>query len=244
MGTTTWGRDIAEVYDATAAAMFDPAVLDPTVALLAELAGKGPALELAIGTGRVALPLLARGVRVAGIELSAAMVDELRAKPGGADVPVVVGDMATTRVPGTFTLVYVVWNSIMNLTTQDEQVAVFESAAAHLGSGGHFVVEVAVPRIADFGAGDPPARVFTHEPGHVGIDTLDDPVGQISSSHHWFSVDGRLVHHSAQYRYVWPEELDLMARVAGLHRRERWADWHRAPFTAESASQVAVYAKP
>jgi hypothetical protein len=149
--------------------------------------------------------------------------------------------MATTRVPGRFTLVFLVWNSIMNLTTQDEQAAVFANAAAHLEPGGCFVVEVVVPQLARFGDGDPPARVFAMERDHVGIDTLDDPVGQISTSHHWFSVGDRLVHHAAAFRYVWPSELDLMARVAGLRRRDRWADWRHAPFTPDSESQVVVY---
>ena len=243
MGTVTWDKDIAEAYDAIYAAKAEPAVVEPMVDLLAELAGDGAALELAIGTGRVALPLAARGVPVHGIELSAPMVDQLRAKPGADAIPVVIGDMAVTRVPGAFSLVYLVANTIMNLTTQDEQVAVFENAAAHLEPGGCFVVEVVVPQLAAFGPGDPPTRAFAAEPGHAGIETLDDPVGQIASSHHWFDVAGRLLHHAAPYRYVWPSELDLMARVAGLRRHGRWADWHRSPFTAASRQQVVVYRK-
>jgi SAM-dependent methyltransferase len=241
VGTVTWGEDIAAAYDAVHAAKFAPAVLQPMVDLLAELAGDGPALELAIGTGRVALPLSRRGVPVHGIELSAPMVDQLRAKPGAEAIPVVIGDLAVTRVPGEFSLVYLVANTIMNLTTQDEQVAVFENAAAHLRPGGCFVVEVVVPQLRGYGAGDPPARVFTNEPGHAGIETLDDPVEQVAWSHHWFDVDGRLLHHAAPYRYVWPAELDLMARVAGLRPGDRWEDWRRTPFTAASAGQVAVY---
>ena len=222
--------------------MFDPAVLDPAVDLLAELAGGGPALELAVGTGRVALPLSERGIEVHGIELSAPMAEQLRAKPGADAVRVTIGDMATTRVPGTFTLVYLVFNTIQNVTTQDEQVAVFDNAAAHLRPGGRFVVEVGVPKLRQM----PPTevgRVFTMQDDHVGIDTIDDLVGQIQSSHHWWTVDGRLVRHSAPYRYVWPSELDLMARLAGLRLRDRWADWHRSPFTSESESQVVVYEK-
>jgi SAM-dependent methyltransferase len=242
MGTVLWGQEIAEVYDATAAAMFEPAVLDPAVDRLAELADGGPVLELAIGTGRVALPLSARGIEVHGIELSAPMVDQLRAKPGGDAVPVTIGDMTSTRVAGRFTLVYLVWNAIMNVTTQDEQVAIFENAAAHLEPGGRFVVEVGVPQLRRM-PGTEAGRVFTMEHDHVGIDTIDDLVGQIQSSHHWMAVDGRLVRHSAPYRYVWPAELDLMARLAGLRLQDRWADWHRAPFTSESESQVAVFEK-
>ena len=240
MPSIMWGRDIAEVYDATSAAMFDPAVLDPIVDLLAELAGDGRALELAIGTGRVALPLRARGVPVCGIELSPHMADQLRAKPGADDVPVVIGDMTTTRVEGTFSLVYLVFNTIMNVTTQAEQVAVFANAAAHLEPGGCFVVEVVVPQIRGVAPGEL-GRVFQMRPDHVGIDTFDDPVGQVTWSHHWMSVDGRLVHHAAPYRYVWPGELDLMAQLAGLRLRDRWAGWSEQPFGPDSTSQVAVY---
>jgi SAM-dependent methyltransferase len=244
VGTVTWGQDIAEAYDAVHARKADPAVVEPMVDVLAGLAGDGATLELAIGTGRVALPLAARGVPVHGIELSAPMVDQLRAKPGADAIPVVIGDMAVTRVAGEFSLVYLVANTIMNLTTQAEQVAVFENAAAHLRPGGCFVVEVVVPQLAAFGPGEPPARVFVAEPGHAGIETLDDPVCQIASSHHWYDVAGRLLHHAAPYRYVWPAELDLMARVAGLALRDRWEDWNRSPFTADSPQQVAVYERP
>ena len=235
-----WERDVADAYDETSAAMFDPAILDPTVDLLAELAGDGRALELAIGTGRVALPLHARGVPVSGLELSPHMAERLRAKPGADDVPVVIGDMTTTRVEGTFSLVYLVFNTIMNVTTQREQVAVFANAAAHLEPGGCFVVEVGVPQIRRLPPGEL-GRVFQMQPDHVGIETFDDPVGQVTWSHHWMSVEGRLVHHSAPYRYVWPSELDLMAELAGLRLRDRWADWVKQPFGADSTSQVAVY---
>ena len=237
MATVEWGPEIAETYDVTSAAMFDPAVLDPAVDVLAGLAGDGAALELAVGTGRVALPLSARGVPVHGIELSPYMADKLRAKPGADRVPVTIGDMATTRVAGSFRLVYLVWNTIMNVTTQDEQVAVFANAAAHLEPGGCFVIEVVVP------APSQAARVFTLEPDHIGIETYDDPVAQVSWSHHWICVDGELRRSSAPYRYVWPAETDLRARLAGLRLRDRWADWHRAPFTGASTKQVAVYEK-
>ena len=237
-----WGREVAEAYDATSAALFDPAVLDPTVELLDELARGGPALELAIGTGRVALPLVDRGLRVSGIELSPHMVEQLRAKPGAEDLAVTIGDMTTARMPGAFTLVFLVCNAIMNVTTQDEQVAVFINAAAHLALGGLFVVEVVVPRPLNLPVGEI-GRVFTMEDDHVGIDTFDDLVGQISSSHHWMAVGGRLIRHSAPYRYVWPSELDLMARIAGLRLKHRWAGWDRAAFTSDSPNQVAVFEK-
>jgi SAM-dependent methyltransferase len=243
VATNTWGRDIAETYDAGSASMFDPAVLDPTVELLAELARGGPALEFAVGTGRVALPLSDRGIRVAGIELSPHMAAQLRAKPGADAVAVTIGDMTATRVAGAFTLVYVVWNTIMNVTTQDEQLAVFNNAAAHLAPGGRFVVEVEVPQ-AHRRPPDDPGRVFAMDDEHVGIDTYDDPIGQILSSHHWTSVDGRLVRHSAPYRYVWPAELTLMGRLAGLRLAHRWAGWRKEPFTADSTNLVAVFEKP
>jgi len=242
MGSVMWGREIAEVYDATYDEQSTAAVLDPIIEVLAGLAGGGPVLEFAIGTGRVALPLRARGVAVDGIELSPHMVDQLRAKPGGDDVPVTVGDMTTSRAPGTFDLVYLVANTIMNVTTQDEQVAVFANAAAHLRPGGCFVVEVIVPQLRKVPPGEV-ARVFTMDADHVGIETFDDVVGQIAWSHHWMEVDGHLVHHAAPYRYVWPSELDLMARLAGLRVRDRWAGWDRSPFTADSTGQVAVFEK-
>jgi SAM-dependent methyltransferase len=242
MASVTWEPELAEVYDVVNAAETTPAVLDPILDVLVDVAGDGRVLEFASGTGRVALPLAARGVPVDGIELSPAMVDQHRAKPGADAVPVAVGDMTTTRVPGDFTLVYLVANTIMNLTTQDEQVAVFANAAAHLAPGGCFVVQVIVPALRDF-AGSEHSRVFTLEPDHVGIETFDDLVGQISWSHHWMHIDGRLIKHSAPYRYVWPSELDLMAQLTGFRLRERWADWTREPFTSDSRSQVAVFEK-
>jgi SAM-dependent methyltransferase len=242
MGSIVWGREVAAAYDETYSAMFKPAVLNRTVDLLVELARGGHALEFAVGTGRVALPLSARGVPVQGIELSPHMAEQLLGKPGADAVPVTVGDMTSTRVAGAFTLVYLVANTIMNVTTQDEQVAVFENAAAHLEPGGCFVVEVVVPQLRRAPPGER-SRVFTLEPDHVGIETFDDLVGQIAWSHHWMAVDGRLVRHSAPYRYVWPSELDLMAKLAEFRLRERWADWSRAPFTSESDSHIAVFEK-
>ena len=242
MASVKWGPELAEVYDATYTELSQPAVLDPILDLLAELAGDGAALELAIGTGRVGLALHGRGVPVSGIELSPHMAAKLRAKPGAESVPVTLGDMTSTRVPGSFRLVYLVANTIMNVTTQDEQVAVFANAAAHLEPGGAFVVELIVPQLRRVPPSET-ARVFTLDPDHVGIETFDDLVGQIASSHHWMEVDGRLVKHSAPYRYVWPSELDLMARLAGLRRRDRWADWSRSPFTSESPQHISVYEK-
>lgn len=240
MGSNIWGREIAEVFDSAYAAGFAPATLDPIVDLLAELAQGGAALEFAIGTGRVALPLSARGVPVRGIELSPHMVEQLRAKPGAEAVPVTVGDMTTVRVPGTFSLVYLVANTIMNVTTQEEQIAVFANAAAHVEPGGVFVVEVVVPQLRSVPRGEI-GRLFTLESDHVGIETFDDLVGQISWSHHWIKVDGRLVRHSAPYRYIWPSELVLMGRLTGFRLRDRWSGWDQAPFTSDSASQVAVF---
>ncbi len=242
MGSITWGRDIAAVYDVAYAGKYEPQVLDPMVDLLSDLAQGGRALEFAVGTGRVALPLSRRGVSVHGIELSPYMVEKLRAKPDAEAVPVTIGDMKSARVPGSFRLVYLVANTIMNVTTQAEQLAVFANAAAHLEPGGWFVVEVIVPQLQRVPPGEV-ARVFTLDPDHVGIETFDDLVEQVAWSHHWMVVGGRLVRHSAPYRYVWPSELDLMAKIAGLRRQARWAGWDQQTFCSDSASQVAVYAK-
>ena len=242
MASITWDTDLAEVYDTTYAAMFEPAVIDPIVDLLVPLAQGGPVLEFAVGTGRVALPLSTRGISVQGLELSPSMAEQLQVKPGAEAVPVTIGDMTTTRIPGAFGLVYLVANSIMNVTTQDDQIAVFANAAAHLERGGHFVVEVIVPQLRSVPRGER-GRVFTLDPDHVGIETFDDLVGQIAWSHHWMEAGGRLVRHSAPYRYVWPSELDLMARLAGLRLLDRWSGWDRAPFTSDSTTQVAVYQK-
>jgi SAM-dependent methyltransferase len=242
MGSIVWGREIAEVYDAAYAAMEEPSVVDPMVDLLAHLVGDGAALEFAIGTGRIALPLSSRGVPVQGIELSPEMVEQFRRKRGADAVPVTIGDMATTRLSGSFDLVYVVANSIMNLTTQDEQIAVFSNAAAHLASGGHFVIELIVPQLRRV----PPSEVawvFSLDPDHVGIETFDDVVDQVAWSHHWIAADGRLVRHSAPYRYIWPAELLLMAKITGFELRDRWGDWDESSFNSESAKQVTVFVK-
>ena len=242
MASITWGRDVAEVYDRLSASRYDPSELEPTVDRLEEWAGGGPALEFAVGTGRVAIPLAQRGVAVHGIELSPHMVEVMRAKPGADQVDVAVGDMTTTRLRRRFTLVYIVFNSLMNVTTQDEQLAVFENAAAHLARGGRFVVELMVPQLRR----SPPGEmgwIYELDADHVSVETFDDPVGQIAWSHHWVVVDGHLFRHAAPYRYVWPAELDLMARLAGFCVGERWGDWRRGPFTAESESQVVVFEK-
>jgi SAM-dependent methyltransferase len=242
MAAVVWGRELAEVYDATYAAEFSPAVLEPMLDRLIELADTGPVLEFAVGTGRVALPLSARGVAVQAIELSPHMVERMRVKPGADAVPVTIGDMAGTRVPGSFTLVYLVANTIMNVTTQAEQVAVFANAGAHLTTGGCFLVEVIVPQLRSVPRGEI-GRVFTLDPDHIGIETFDDVVRQVASSHHWLDVAGQLVKHSAPYRYVWPSELDLMAMLGGMTLRERWSDWTREPFTDASTRHISIWEK-
>ncbi|MEN3272507.1 MAG: hypothetical protein V7636_1268 [Actinomycetota bacterium] len=242
MGSNFWGQDVAEVYDATSASMFTPEVLGPTVDFLAELAGDGPTLELAIGTGRVGLALAARGVTVHGIELSPHKAAQLRAKPDADSVSLTIGDMTSTRIDVTCSLVYLVFNTIMNVTTLDEQIAVFENAAAHLRPDGCFVLELVVPQLRRLPPGEL-ARVFTLEPGHIGVETFDDVIGQVTWSHHWIEADGRTVTHSAPYRYIWPAELELMGRLAGFRLRDRWADWDRSPFTNDSPSHIAVFEK-
>jgi SAM-dependent methyltransferase len=242
MSTVTWGKDVAETYDATSAAMFDPSVVDPVVDVLSALADGGAALEFAIGTGRIALPLSRRGVTVCGIELSPHMAEQLRRKPGAEAIHVVAGDMTAARVPGPFSLVYLVYNTIMNVTTQEEQVAVFRNAAAHLKAGGCFVVEVGVPELRRLPPGEL-GRVFALSEDHVGIETFDDVASQVTWSIHWTLVDGRLVRHSAPYRYVWPSELDLMAQLAGFRTRHRWSGWGKEPFGKASRNLVAVFEK-
>jgi SAM-dependent methyltransferase len=231
----------AERYDADSADMFEPATLEPAVAFLAELAGTGPALEFAIGTGRVALPLSQRGVSVGGIDLSPAMVARLQAKPGSHHIDVTIGDIATTKVAGTFRLVYLVYNTIMNLTTQDEQVDCFRNAAAHLEPGGRFVVEVLIPALRVLPPGET-VRAFTVTPTRLGFEEFDFAT-QIAYSHHYWAIDGELEMFSAPYRYVWPSELDLMARLAGMTLSERWSGWTREPFTSDSTTHVSVWEK-
>jgi SAM-dependent methyltransferase len=228
---------IAERYDAGLGEWGDAAVVGATVDLLAELAGGGAALELGIGTGRIAGPLAARGVPVHGIDLSPDMVAQLRAKPGGAEIPVAIGDFSTTRVEGAFSLAYLVFNTIGNLTTQDAQVACFENAAAHLEPGGCFVIEVGV------GGRREPLRVFDLSDTHVGVDEYDAATQRLVS-HHFTLHDGGWERQSIPFRSAPPGELDLMARIAGLRLRERWGGWNREPFTSESPRHVSVWEKP
>jgi SAM-dependent methyltransferase len=227
---------VAERYDSELGEWGDPQVVAATADFLAELAGDGAALELAIGTGRIALPLAARGVPVHGIDLSDDMVAQLRAKPGGAEIPVTIGDFATTRVGEGFSLAYLVFNTIGNLTTQDAQVACLENVAAQLAPGGCFVVEVGV-------SAREPLRVFALSDTHVGIDEYDAATQRLVS-HHFSLVDGQWELRSIPFRSVAPAELDLMARLAGMRLRERWSGWKREPFTAESRRHVSVWEKP
>jgi len=232
---------VAKGYDTRWSNLFEPAVLDPAVDFLAELAGAGPALELGIGTGRIALPLSKRGIHVHGIELSPAMVEQLRAKPGGDDIAVTIGDFATTRVDGTFKLAYLVRNTIANLTTQDEQVECFRNVGAHLEPGGCFVIEVWVPELRRLPPGET-FHAFAVTPTHLGFEEYDVAT-QIAYSHHYWVVDGKMETFSAPFRYVWPSELDLMAKIAGMKLRERWSNWEREPFTSESRSHISVWEK-
>jgi SAM-dependent methyltransferase len=242
-----FGEPVAASYDDDSDVRFSEEHLELESGFLAELAGEGGrALELAIGTGRVALPLAARGVEVHGIDLSEAMVARLRAKPGGAEIPVELGDFTTALAGvgllGEFDLVYLVFNTIGNVASQDAQVATFENAARHLRPGGCFVVEVEVPGVLH-AQHDHTYAVFSHSQDHHGIDEYD-PVTQLSWSHHYTRIeDGHYRRHSMPWRYVWPAELDLMARLAGMRLRERWGWWDRTPFTAASGSHVSVWEK-
>ena len=233
---------VAARYDESSSEMFAPEALEPAVDFLAGLAGDGRALELGIGTGRIALPLTGRGVEVHGIDLSEAMVGRLRAKPGGEEIPVVIGDFAATRVEGAFSLAYLVFNTINNLTTQAEQVACFRNVAAHLEPGGCFVIEVGVPELRRLPPGET-MHVFDASEGHWGIDEYD-LVNQGLVSHHFSVVDGAIERVSMPFRYVWPSELDLMAELAGMRLRERWSGWKREPFTDESRKHVSVWETP
>lgn len=238
--------EIARTYDGDGVSgIFAPEILGPTVDCLTELAQGGPVLEFAIGTGRVALPLAARGIRVAGIDLSGDMLAQLRARPGAGAIEVVEGDMATTRVAGEFALVYLVANTISNLTTQDEQVACFENAARHLRSGGRFVIENGVPSLRQL---PPGARAVTFRltDDYVGIDEFTDLTHrqQFRSRHLRRGVDGAFRESSGPFRFVWPSELDLMARIAGMMPEYRWAGWDQSPFTEDNTSAVSVWRLP
>jgi len=240
-GARFFGEREAAVYDDLEAEMFDAAVVTPVVETLANLAGQGRALEFGIGTGRIALPLAERGVRVQGIDASEAMVAKLRAKPGGKEIDVTIGDFATTRVDGRFSLVYLVFNTIFNLVTQEEQVACFRNAAGHLDAGGCFVVELGVPDLQRL----PPGQNISV----IGVDAralsfdVYDVVTQRLTSHHFVMSEERLSSYPVEGRYAWPSELDLMGRLAGLSWRERWGGWKQEPFASLSRSHVSVYAK-
>src|ERR671915_2333308 len=241
MPEDSFGERVAARFDERYAYQADPAVVDLIVSFLAELARDGAALELGIGTGRIALPLARRRIHVNGIELSEAMVARLRAKPGAEQIGVTIGDFATTTVEGSFSVAYLVFNTIMNLTTQDEQVACFQNVAAHLGPGGCFVIEVGVPALQRLPPGET-VRAFTVSATRLGFDEYD-VASQGLISHHYTVVDGELEVVSMPFRYVWPAELDLMARLAGMRLRERWSGWKREPFTSDSTKHVSVWEK-
>ena len=232
---------IAERYDADMADQSTPEAVDPVVAFLADLVGEGDALELGIGTGRIALPLSQRGVPVHGIDLSPAMVARLRAKPGADAIRVTIGDFATTKVDGSFRLAYLLCNTIANLTTQEEQVQCFLNAAAHLEPGGHFVIKVWIPELQRLPPGET-FHAFTVTPTHLGFEEYDTAT-QIAISHHYRIVDGQLEVWSVPFRYVWPSELDLMARLAGMTLHERWSTWDREPYTRDSRQHISVWVK-
>jgi hypothetical protein len=240
--TNYFDEDVAARYDETIGRWGDPDVIDSAVDFIAAVASGGAALELGIGTGRIALPLAARGVPVSGIDVSDAMVARLRAKPGGGELPVVIGDFATTRVEGAFSVVYLVFNTIMNLTTQDAQVACFENAAAHLRAGGCFVVEVGLPQLQRLPPGQTIHPFSYKSPTRFGFDEYDIS-NQGLVSHHYDARDGVFGPWSIPFRYVWPSELDLMARLAGMRTRERWSGWRRELFTSDSSTLVGVWEK-
>ncbi|MHC2998142.1 class I SAM-dependent DNA methyltransferase [Microbacterium sp. HJ5] len=239
-----WDEDVARQYDTPGEGMFADDVLGPTVELLAELADGGRAVEFAVGTGRVAIPLRGAGVEVVGIELSTAMIARLREKVDGDRLPVVEGDMTTARADGRFSLAYLVFNTISNLLTQDEQIECFRNAARHLQPGGRFVIELWVPQLRALAPGHR-GTVEVSEPGYLLVDTIDT-LRQLLVSHHVRfdpevigSRDARIGR--SPHRYIWPSELDLMARLAGFELESRWADWSRGEFTGESTSHVSVY---
>jgi SAM-dependent methyltransferase len=234
---------VAEFYDQTAADMFAEEVLTPTVDLLAELAGSGPALELGIGTGRVALPLAARGIPVSGIDASAKMVEKLREKPGGKDIPVVIGDFSKATIDGRFSLAFVVFNTIWNLRTQEKQVACFRNVAGHLEPGGRFVLEMIVPDLSNVYPGHN-MNVIRSDNRGWSIDVYDVVTQGLTSNHYWIGDNGRVTVFHGPGRYIWPAEMDLMAQLAGMELESRWAGWKREPFDERSRSHVSVYRRP
>ncbi len=235
-----WDADAARTYDTPGVGMFAAEVLEPTVDRLAELADQGPALEFAIGTGRVAIPLVRRGIPVTGIELSLPMVDQLRSKADEDTIPVVVGDMATAHAPGEFRLVYLVYNTISNLLSQSEQVACFRNAARHLTPGGRFVIELWVPELRKLPPGQQ-ATVWSCQPGYIGLDTYDVLQQRVVSHHFRFGEGKQAQLFRRPHRYIWPAELDLMAQLAGFELEARNGDWTGAEFTAESRSHISIY---
>ncbi|KQY46425.1 bifunctional 2-polyprenyl-6-hydroxyphenol methylase/3-demethylubiquinol 3-O-methyltransferase UbiG [Cellulomonas sp. Root137] len=235
-----WDAETARRYDTPGTGMFAPEVLGPTVDRLVALADGGRALELAVGTGRVAVPLAERGVPVVGIELSPHMVGQLRTKVDEDTIPVVLGDMATATAPGEFSLVYLVFNTIANLLTQKAQVACFRNAARHLAPGGSFVIELWVPELRKLPPGVE-ATVWLSEPGYIGLDTYDVLHQRVVSHHFRFDEGRQATLGRTPHRYIWPSELDLMAQLAGLELESRHADWSGSEFTAESRSHVSVY---
>ena len=238
-----WDYEAARGYDTPGTGMFAPEVLGPAVDRLAELAGDGRALEFAIGTGRVAVPLAERGVPVTGIELSGPMIDQLRAKADEATIPVIAGDMATARAPGEYALVFLVYNAISNLLTQSEQVACFRNSARHLVPGGRFLIELWVPELRKLPPGQQ-ATVFNSEPGYIGLDTYDVLRQHVVSHHFRFGAGRQAQLFRSPHRYIWPSELDLMAQLAGFELEARHADWAGTEFTDESRSHVTVYRLP
>ena len=236
-----FGEGVAARYDESSAEMFDPAVVEPVVDFLVELAGDGAALELGIGTGRIALPLAQRGVRVHGIDLSEAMVAELRAKPGGEEIGVTIGDFSTTTVEGMFSVAYLVFNTINNLTTQDEQVACFQNVAAHLEPGGCFVIEVGVPGLRVIPPGER-FHVFDFSESHLASTSTTWPIRASSRTTSGPSAGGSKGVSIPPLRVA--GGADLMARLAGMKLRERWSGWKREPFTSESTKHVSVWEKP
>jgi len=233
---------VAERYERLWPQLFAPELVGPTLDRLAELARGGACLEFGIGTGRIGIPLSRRGIRVHGIELAPSMVRRLRAQPGGKELAVTIGDFATTFLGGGFSLVYLLRNTITNLTTQDEQFACFRNAADHLAPAGLFLIENYVPQVQRLPAGET-VRVFAAEPDHLGFEDYG-PVDRIAVSTHCWVIDGELRAFSSPHRYVWPHELDLMAKDAGLTLLHRWSDWHSNPFTGGSPSHITVWRKP
>jgi SAM-dependent methyltransferase len=230
---------IAARYEQLWPHVLQPAILDDAVEFLADLAHHGSALEFGIGTGRIALPLARRSVDVSGIEIAPAMVAQLQAQQGSAEVDVAIGDFASVALGRSFDVVYLVRNTITNVATLDGQIAVFQNAAAHLKPNGCFVIENYIPALRQMPPGEM-ARVFDSTPEHLGYEVYDF-AAQIAVSHHYWVVDGKLEYRAGPHRFVWPSELDLMARLAGLRLRERWSDWARAPFTADSRSHISIW---